>query len=280
MRVLILGALILPGLAQAADESKSCPLKSQQMKLVRECFTGDMARQEDMGKFIGIDEGSKEDMNYCYNAFVVAHPVRGGEVMFTVMKDNPKGQLRIFNYATLEQKLVPKAMGRLPASKTPTRISFKNLKAECFAKKEDDNQCSKGVFGLGSSDIPVIVELNRTRGGFGVKGSTKDEKALEEFSTKALNPIGEGDVKQTDTWLAQLIKQRLVSSAQDKLTMISKHKIKHSKLGEATTQFRYCRMAFEGFLYRHKIPDPFTDKDKKVLENLEAHLKTTAPIVP
>ena len=280
MRSLILILLALPVMAHAVGMPKTCPLKSQQLRLARECFTGDMRSQEDIGIFLGTEENAKSDLNFCYNAFVVMYPRKGGELQLTVMKDNERGQLRIYNYATMAQSLAPAGKGRQPASKQPLNVSFKNLKAECYNNRENTDSCSKGIFGIGSTDLPLTLELARGRGGLNVKGTATDPNAVKAAFEKALVPKGEGDVAQTDLWLLQVIKQRLLTNAQQKLAMISARKIKPNKIGEATTQFRYCRMALEGFVHQRKMIDPFTEKERKLLDSLEGHLKTTAPAVP
>jgi hypothetical protein len=61
--------------------------------------------------------------------------------------------------------------------------------------------------------------------------------------------------------------------------MISSHKLNSKNLGEATTQFRYCRMALDGFIHQRKLPEPFTERERSMLDSLEDHLKSTAPAV-
>lgn len=275
-----LSMILIAVAARASDAQgapKTCPLKSQEIKLARECFSGDMRLTDDFGTFIGTDETSKDDMNYCYNAFVLVHPKKGTDLQFSVWKDNPKGKLQIFNYVVMEQTVFGKSQPRGPASRTPVPVAFKNLKGECFANRVETDKCSKGVFGFGSSDIPMTVELARGRSGFTVKGHTKDKKAIETADDYALEPKSLGDQNQTDAWLVQVVKQRLVTTAQRKLAMIAGHRLSEKSLGQATSQFRYCRMALDGFLHQKKIPDPFNEQEKKTLDSLEGHLKGTAP---
>lgn len=241
----MLSLLVLSGLVQAAGVPRSCPLKSQQIKLARECFSGDMRSGADFGTFLGTDETSKEDLNYCFNAFVFVHPKKAGEIQLQVLKDDPKAGLRIFNYAFAEPK------GRKPAS-TPT-VTFKNLQAQCFAHKPQTDKCSKGVFGFGSTDLPLTVELARAKAGYSVKGH-----ALKP-SDVALEPRSSGDVAQFDAWLLSVVKQRLLTSAPRRVG---------SRKPASNDQFRYCRMALEGFLHQKKIPDPFTPAERKLIESV------------
>jgi hypothetical protein len=263
-------------LVWAAGPPKSCPLKSQEIKLARECFSGDMRAKGDLGTFVGLDETSKNDMNYCYNAFIMVTPRQGSDVRFTVFKDNEHGQLHIYNYALPERTLSV----RSPASKAPTAVAFKNLSAQCFAHHEETDKCSKGILGFGDTDLPFTIELSRTGGGYTVKGASPDPKVIQAAQARgALTPVNEGDVAATDRWLVQVVKQRLMSVARRKLAMIDQHRIRAGKLGDATTQFRYCRMALDGFIHHKKLSDPFSPKDRQTLDSLEDHLKTTAPRV-
>ena len=61
--------------------------------------------------------------------------------------------------------------------------------------------------------------------------------------------------------------------------MIQSHKINIKRLGDDTTQFRYCRMALDGFVHSHKLADPFKEKERQTLDRLEDHLKVTAPAI-
>ena len=239
-------SLLLSGLVHAAVTPRSCPLKSPQIKLARECFSGDMRAAGDFGTFLGTDETSKEDLNYCFNAFVFIHPKKGGEVQLQVLKDDPKAGLRIYNYAWAEPK------GRKPAS-TPT-VSFKNLQAQCFAHKPQTDKCSKGVFGFGSTDLPLTVELARAKTGYSVK-----THSLKPSAT-VLEPHSTADVAQFDPWLLSVVKQRLLTAANRRAGA--------RRPANAGDQFRYCRMALEGFLAHKKMPDPFTPAERKLIESV------------
>lgn len=270
--------VLSPLFAHAIGVPKTCPLKSQEIKLARECFSGDMRTADDFGTFLGTDETSKTDLNFCYNAFVIVHPKRGNELQFSVLKDNIRGKLAIYNYSVNEKALTPvKTSGRTPASKAPAALTFKNLKAECYAHKEETDKCSKGVFGFGSTDLPMTIELLRTGNGYSVKGSTQDASVIGIASEKAVEPKTMGDQAKTNEWLVTVVKQRLLTTAQRKLASIQAKKIRN--IAEATAQFRYCRMALDGFVHQRKIPDPFNDKEKKLLDSLEDHLKVTNPVV-
>lgn len=279
--ILTLTLLPLPFTAFARSKKPPCSVRSQEIKLARECFSGDMRTEADTGMFLSSDDSSKTDMNYCYNAFVLVQPKKGQALQMTVMKDNEKGQLKIFNYAVSEKTVsasVPK--GRAPASRQPVAITFKNLKAECFARHPENDNCSKGVFGFGSSDLPLTIEMSKVRTGFKVEGTTRDQKQIEAAEKSlALDPQSEADPAKSGQWLVQVVKQRLLANATRRLASIKQNKIKARALGGATTQFRYCRMALDGFVHQKKLADPFTPAERQTLDNLEEHLKTTAPIV-
>jgi len=239
-------SLILSSYVFAAGVPRSCPLKSQQIKMARECFSGDMRAAGDFGTFLGTDETSKEDMNFCFNAFVFAHPKKGGETLLQVLKDDPKAGLRIFNYAFAEPK------GRKPAS-LPT-VTFKNLQAQCFAHKKETDKCSKGVFGFGNTDLPMTIELARGRAGYTVKGQSLKP------SDVVLEPKSTADVNEFDKWLLSLVRQRLVAAAH--------HRAGARRPASQGDQFRYCRMALEGFIHQKKIPDPLTPAERKLVESI------------
>lgn len=279
MHRLLVWLLASPLSAHAIGVPKTCPLKSQEIKLARECFTGDMRSGDDFGTFLGTDETSKDDLNYCYNAFVIVHPKKGSELNFSVLKDNERGKLTIYNYSVQEQALATPqaAKGRSPASKIPAAITFKNLRAECYAKKQETDKCSKGVFGFGSTDLPMTVELQKGKAGYSVKGHTKDANAIEMAAQRALEPKTLGDQAKTNEWLLQVVKQRLITTAQRKLAQFKTKKMSAKAIGDATTQFRYCRMALEGFIHQKKFPNPFSDQETKLLDSLEDYLKGTAP---
>lgn len=275
--------LLVGSFAHAAGVPKTCPLKSQELKIARECFSGDMRLADDFGTFLGTDETSKEDLNFCYHAFVILHPQKGSEIQLTVLKDNPKGQLHIYNYSTQAQALLPpRSASRTPASKAPTAISFKNLKAQCFAHRNETDKCSKGLFGIGNTDIPLTIELSHEKLGFKVKGPTKDKGLIETAanSGRVLEPKNEADAAKTSEWLLQVVKQRLLRMAQNDLARIKQKTMSSTNLANATTQFRYCRMAVDGFIHQRKITDPFSAQERQVLDSLEDHLKNTSPMVP
>lgn len=269
--------LISPIFAHAVGVPKTCPLKSQEIKLARECFSGDMRTADDFGTFLGTDETSKTDINFCYNAFVIVHPKRGNELQLSVLKDNSAGKLAIYNYSVNEKTLTPvKASGRMPASKAPAALTFKNLKAECYANKAESDKCSKGVFGFGSTDLPMTIELSRSKSGYTVKGGTQDSAVISQASEKAIDPKTMGDQARTNEWLLKVIKQRLLATAERKLASIQAKKIRN--IAEATAQFRYCRMALDGFVHQRKIPSPFNEQETKLLDSLEGYLKNSNPV--
>ncbi|MBX3022718.1 MAG: hypothetical protein KF799_13680 [Bdellovibrionales bacterium] len=260
--------LLSPLTVHALGVPKTCPLKSQEIKLARECFSGDMRANDDFGTFLGTEE-SKDDLNFCYNAFVIVHPKKGGELQFSVLKDNEKGKLAIYNYAVPEKQITAKAQaGRMPASKAPAVLTFKNLKAECYANKAETDKCSKGVFGFGSTDLPLTIELTKGKGGYVVKGATKDAAVIGSAAEGAIEPKTMGDQAKTNEWLLQVVKQRLLTTAQRKLASAGK-----VKKGAPPSQFRYCRMALDGYVHQRKIPSPFNEKEVKLLDNAEEHLK-------
>lgn len=267
MRALLLAFSVLPLTSFALGVPRTCPLKSQQIKLARECFSGDMRAGDDYGTFLGLDETSKDDMNYCYNAFVIVHPKRGNELQLSVLKDNQKGELRIYNYNVPDKIL---AKPRSPTSRAPLMLTFRNLRAECFAKRFETDKCSKGVFGFGNTDLPMTVELTHARTGFSVKGHVRDSALVKSSAENSIEPRTLGDVTQTDQWLLQVVRQRLVSAAQRKLATAGRSPAQARAALEKSEQFRYCRMALEGFLVKKKIQSPFTDAEKKMFEQIEA----------
>lgn len=246
-----------------------CEVKAQEIRLARECFTGDMHTTKDFGTFIGA-ENSKDDMNYCFNAFVTVTALKNSQVQFTVFKDGEKkGQLHIYNYVASKQKL---SSSRSPASHMPLAVTFNNLKAPCFAKDPQNDKCSSGLFGFGSSDRSFTLQLAAAHGSYTVKGPAQK-------ANLKLDPQTESDVAKTDAWLVQIIKQRLMTVAQRKLAMVSRHQMSRRKLGDSTTQFRYCRMALDGFVHARKLADPFSVSERGTLNQLEDHLRDTAPKV-
>lgn len=278
MQRLLVFILAAPSFAFALGVPKTCPAKSQEIKLARECFSGDMRSADDFGTFLGIDENPKDDLNFCFNAFVIMHPKKAGDLQLSVLKDNEKGKLAIYNYTVNEKALaVPKATGRTPASKVSPALTFKNLKAECFATKQETDKCTKGVFGFGSTDLPMTIELSKGRGGYAVKGYTKDAGVISAAEGTAIEPKTLGDVAKTNEWLLQVVKQRLLTTAQRKLAAIQARKIRD--VASATAQFRYCRMALEGYVHQRKITSPFNEKETKLLDSLEGYLKTSNPVV-
>lgn len=260
--------------AAAVGVPKTCAVRSPELKLARECFTGDMATPAGGPQFVGVDESSPADLNYCFNALIVPYPVEGARLSLLVLKDDERGQPVAQNYA-VSVAAVAATLGRVPLNRNAQIVTLKDLTARCYARQARTDSCSKGFFGFGSTDLPFSISLEGdARAGYKILGGVRDRAMIEQPGVARVSAVGVAPAARTLEYLVEQVKDRILTRARRDLASVRSDAKAKDELNANAAQFRYCRLAVDGLNHRLRRPDPFSATDRKMLEDLDAHLSS------
>lgn len=244
---------------------KSCAVQSPELKVARECFSGDMWTEGEATRFVGLDETSPVGLSYCYNALVIPYPVAGDRLTLLVLKDDPKGQPQARSYG-----LGVAALGSSGASAKTRVIKLQGLDATCYARDPRQSVCSKGFLGFGSTDLPFAITLEGDPRGYLVKGSVRDRARIEApgVPSVAAAPAAAGP---TIDYLVGQVRTRLVTRARADLNRLkaAPQIATRDQLTLAGAQFRYCRLALDTLVAKQQRAEPFAADEKLVFAELD-----------
>ena len=248
--------------AAAGGVPKTCAVRSDAMKVARECFTGDMRDEREPTRFVGLDESSPVGLSYCYNALVVPYPVVAERLSLLLIKDDAAGQPVARTYGVGVASL-----------KKASIVNLKDLGAVCYTKDQRKSVCSKGFFGFGSTDLPFALALDADAKGYAVRGSVRDRARVEAPGVPGVT----GAIAALDPTLDYIsgqVRTRLVGRARVDLAKLkASPKIEtRDELTQRSVQFRYCRLAFDGLNSKRHRPEPFAAEEKSVFEELDKRM--------
>jgi hypothetical protein len=248
--------------AQATKKPvEPCKIKSRQMTLVKNCFTGEMAQSGSSGgQFFTSLQPKTTKANYCYNSLVsVAQKPGDVQVHVRVLRDDKKGMFHVYHY-TLNRDEVKKNPLPSPA------FALQGLKGECFSS--DPDGCAGGILktiGWVDTDIPMVIALNKTTNGqYSLSQVVPDPSEIERLGPRELKGEVESDATRSTQNLIWEVRQRIMAVARQK-TVAMRSGTTAKKLAESSEQFRYCSMALEGYLRDKKMSDPFSSDEKMTL---------------
>lgn len=269
--LVFLGLLIVQGVAFAKDPPEPCRTRSRQMTLVKNCYTGDMIKPTEGGaQFFSSTELESKGANYCYNSLVsVEH--KAGQVRIHVLKDSKDGKFHAYEYAVSPDEL--KKMKK----DTPLLV-LKGLKGSCFTKNGNFEACQGGILkaiGWKETDAPMVVAMGKGSGG---RYTISHLAAVdpENVQAKELEGVVLSDHGKVTDQLLQEVRKKIVNSARAKMSSVHHGNTSPRKLASASEQFRYCSLAFEGFLKFNKLNDPFTAEEKMTLATLTNYMNDAA----
>ena len=182
----------------AADD---CQPKSEVMQLVKLCYSGDMGSVESNAKFQDAIYATNNGVNYCHNTLAFLSR-EGGRTKVEVVHENKIGQFRssIYNFDSKAVYAAEKSV-----------VVLKDIEARCFAIKQENDNCSEGFFGMGSSNIPVTLTLGVGGEGYKLDGFTNDRNLISQARGKAQVATGDFDQLKTAKRLIEDIRARLIA---------------------------------------------------------------------
>jgi hypothetical protein len=220
-----------------------CRTKSRQMTLAKNCYSGDMIKaQEGAPQFFATTTGNTPGVNYCFNS--------------------------AYDYS-----LAPDEVKKM--KKDPTLVSLKGLKGECFSPTGDKEVCAGGflkTIGLKDTATPLILGVAKGGALYSVTHLAHDPKEIDAHKPKEIEGTPVADTASVTAHMVQDIRKRLASLAAIKLAIMRSGNSSPKKLADASEQFRYCSMAFEGFIISQKLSDPFTPEEKLSLNTLTSYM--------
>jgi hypothetical protein len=255
--------VILSTAAHAKKVVEPCHIRSRQMTLVKNCYTGEMAKPTEGGSqffsFLGV---KNSQANYCYNSLVtVQHKSTDPQIHIRVLRDDKKGAFQAYHYS------IPRDELKKSKSDTPV-VTLQGLKGECFSNNPD--ACDAGILqtlGFADSDVPMVLAIGKAGGQFILSHLVNNHDDIERLMPKELPGKVENDPGRAALQLIQEIRQKIVTVARAK-TSAMRAGASPKKLAATSEQFRYCSMALEGFLKDKKMTDPFSAEEKMTLAAL------------
>ena len=270
--ILLTTALFAQGFAYAKAPPEPCRTRSRQMTLVKNCYTGDMAKPaEGGGQFFDSTDLEGRKVSYCYNSFIKVEN-KAGELRINVLKDNRDGKFHAYNFAVPATE-VKKIKKDLPL------IHLKGLKGSCFSKTGDREVCQGGILkaiGWKDIDAPMIVAMGKAGSAYIVSHLVSSEKEPEELKAKDVDGTVFTDTNKVTENLLQEIRRKIMHTAKVKMNAMRGGSTSPKKLAATSEQFRYCTLALEGFLRFHKLNDPFSTEEKMTLATLTNYMNDAA----
>jgi hypothetical protein len=221
------------------------------------CYNGDMGSVESDAKFMNAIYANDNGVNFCYNTLAfLSH--EGGRTKVEVVHETKDGQLRsnIYNF---DSKAV------LAADKSV--VVLKDLQARCFAINIENNHCSSGFLGMGSSNIPVAITLGTGSDGYKLEGYTKDRNLIKEAEGLGVKATGDYNQKKTAMRIRNDIHSRLMAKTKELLSA------KNPKAA-GVTGYRQCMAVFNTWIDKLQrqsampIADAFTKEDMALMNKV------------
>jgi len=263
-----LSLICLTGSAFARDVDP-CRIRSRQMALAKNCFTGDMFKGYEYGpQFIGSEPG-KAGVNYCYNSLVeVEHRPGEALVHLHVLKDGKDGQMHAFEY-TLSPDDVKK-------TKSGAMVSLNGIKGDCFSPTGDREACNGGflkTIGLKDTNVPFVVGVTKApRDMYLMNHVFSTPKELESAKPKELNALVYNDTRDVTAKFLQKIRAKLTALARAKMAAVHAGRTTPKRLADTSEQFRYCSMAVDNYIRTQHVPEIFTSEEKNALASLDNYM--------
>lgn len=261
IRPLVLAAIAL-NIGTVWAKSDPCRIRSRQMALAKNCYTGDMAKTQDGPKFFTSSLGPVKGANYCQNSLIEIERKPGqAQMRIHVLRDGKDGKAHAYQF-TLATDDLKKSKGNL------VLFELKGLKADCFSPTGDREVCNGGflkTIGLKDTALPMILGLSKNGT---ISHLAFDPKELDGNKPKDLEGYVINDTAPILARMVSDIHRRLSQMANAKMAQVNSRKVTPKRLSETSEQFRYCSMALEGFLKAQNLSDPFTPFEKTVMNNL------------
>lgn len=270
--VSLVAAVFAHSIALAKDPPEPCRTRSRQMTLVKNCYTGDMAKPSDGGGqfFSSVDlEGRK--VSYCFNSLIKVES-KAGELRINVLKDNRDGKFYAYNFS-LPAAAIKKAKHDLPL------VHLKGLKGACFSKNGDREACQGGILkaiGWKDIDAPMLLAMGKSGSNYTVSHIVSTDKEPAELNAKEVDGTVFTDSNKVTENLLQEIRRKISHTAKLKMSAMHSGTTNPKKMAASSEQFRYCTLAFEGYLRFHKLNDPFSPEEKMTLATLTNYMNDAA----
>jgi hypothetical protein len=235
---------------------EQCQPKTYDLQMAQLCYGGDMGSVESDAKFMNAIYANDNGVNFCYNTLAFLSR-EGGRTKVEVIHENKEGQLRsnIYNF---DSKAV------LAADKNV--VVLKDLEARCFAINAENDHCSRGFFGLGSSNIPVAITLDMNGDGYKLEGYTKDRGLIEEAKGRGVKATGDYNQKKTAARIRRDIHARLMAKTKELLNA------KNAKAA-GVTGYRQCMAVFNTWMDKLQkqgavTVDAFSKEDMALMDKV------------
>jgi hypothetical protein len=234
-----------------------CQPKTYDLQMAQLCYSGDMGSVESEAKFMNAIYATDNGVNFCYNTLAFLNR-EGGRTKIEVVHENKDGQLRsnIYNF---DSKAV------LAADKNV--LVLKDLEARCFAIKSENDHCSSGFLGLGSSNIPVAITLGISSDGYKLDSYTKDRNLIDEAKGRGVKATGDYNQKRTAARIRKDIRSRLMAKTKELI------EAKDPKTA-GVTGYRQCMAVFNTWMnnmQRHDataMADAFSKDDMALMNKV------------
>jgi hypothetical protein len=261
IRSLVLAAIAL-NLGTVWAKSDPCRIRSRQMALAKNCYTGDMAKTQDGPQFFTSSLGPVQGANYCHNSLIEVERKAGqAQMRIHVLRDGKDGNAHAYQF-TLATDDLKKSKGN------GMLFGLKGLKADCFSPTGDREVCNGGflkTIGLKDTALPMVLGLSKSGA---ITHLAFDPKEIEGNKPKDLDGYVINDTAPIFARMVSDIHRRLAQMANVKMAQVNSRKVTPKKLAETSEQFRYCSMALESFVKAQKLSDPFTAPEKTVMNTL------------
>jgi hypothetical protein len=234
-----------------------CQPKTYDLQMAQLCYNGDMGSVESDAKFMNAIYANDNGVNFCYNTLAFLSR-EGSRTKVEVVHENKDGQLRsnIYNF---DSKAVLAADTNV--------VVLKDIEARCFAINAENNQCSRGFFGMGSSNIPVAITLDTGGDDYKLEGYTKDRNLIKEAEGLGVKATGDYNQKKTAMRIRNDIHARLMAKTKELLAA------KNPKTA-GVTGYRQCMAVFNTWMDKLQrqsataMADAFTKEDMALMNKV------------
>lgn len=234
-----------------------CQPKSYDLQMAQLCYGGDMGSVESDAKFMNAVYATDNGVNFCYNTLTFLSR-DGKRTKLEVVHENKDGQLRsnIYNFDSQSVFTADKNV-----------VVLKDLEARCFAIKAENDHCSRGFLGMGSSNIPVAITLDAASGGYKLEGYSKDRALIDGAKGRGIQATGDYNQKRTAARIRKDIHTRLMAKSKELL---------NAKNPETAgvTGYRQCMAVFNAWMNKLQqssataMPDAFSKEDLALMDKV------------
>lgn len=234
------------------SHADSCEPKSDFMRLVKTCYTGDMAETATFGSYKDAAYNSGNGVNFCYNTLAFLSR-EGARTKVEVVHENARGELRsnIYNF---DKKAVYAADKNV--------VVLKDLEAKCFAVSKANDHC--GGWFSGSNNIPVAITLEKAADeSFRLEGYTSDRNLIKDAQAQGVNATGDFNSTRTMDRVLSDIRARIMAKSK---ALLEPKNIKTAKFASYRACVGQFNDTFIALQRKYpKLADPYTKEDGALL---------------